>query len=107
MKISENPYWKAVKGTKQVTCSDWHRGWGIGHTKLGNLYKHPEHPDHYVWKGRSQGRHGQILVPTKVYLLRATEEGVTGVWDGNMNEVSTNVLPDFRDIAEAIRQLNS
>lgn len=109
MKISENKYWQAVKGTKKVPCSDWHRDWGYGgHTKLGVLYKYNGvHPDEYVWKGHSQGRHGQRYTTTKVYLLRATQAGVAGVWDGNMNEVSVNVLPDFRDIAEAIRQLNS
>ena len=54
------------KKTKTIHCGDWHRGWGYGgYNKIGRLSclgVDPNRPGFFLfeWKGRSQGRHGQV-----------------------------------------------
>lgn len=53
---------KHKKPATTVGCSDWHLGWGIEYNKIGKLSIEtvPYCPVNFIWKGRSQGRHGQI-----------------------------------------------
>ena len=47
-----------AKIKNKVNCGDWHLGWGFGgNDKIGNLAIIDK--DTFLWKGRSQGRHGQ------------------------------------------------
>lgn len=58
----------------KTSCSDWHRGWGIGYTAIGILYT-TDYPDQYLWKGRNQGRHGQIWNRGTSILFRVSQDG--------------------------------
>lgn len=50
---------KMAKSTLKTQCGDWHLGWGFGgHDKIGSLTLDPLQ-NSFIWKGRSQGRHGQ------------------------------------------------
>ena len=41
-----------------TSCGDWHLGWGYGgNNKVGSLSLLDD--DSYMWRGHSQGRHGQ------------------------------------------------
>ena len=45
-----------------VNCGDWHKGWGFGgHDKLGKLHIEivEDCPVNFIWRGKSQGRHGR------------------------------------------------
>lgn len=42
----------------KVPCSDWGLTWGLGTTLIGRLQILS--PDTFVWRGKSQGRHGQV-----------------------------------------------
>jgi len=87
-----------AKSQKSVPCSDWHRGWGIGHNKIGKLYANEE-PDTYTWKGHCQGRHGQKWNAGSVVTFKANEDGEV------VETLQTNgksALPDYRDVAKAV-----
>ena len=48
-----------MKAKLTVQCGDWHLGWGYGgHDKIGKLTLDPVN-NSFIWKGSSQGRHGQ------------------------------------------------
>jgi hypothetical protein len=50
----------AKKNLLSTGCSDWQLGWGLGgNDKLGRLTLEPL-TNEFVWKGYSQGRHGDI-----------------------------------------------
>ena len=43
---------------KTINCGDWHLGWGFGgNDKIGKLSTDDDKV--FIWRGRSQGRHGQ------------------------------------------------
>lgn len=50
------------KPKNKINCGDWHLGWGIGYTQLGNLEISivDGAPINFIWRGKSQGRHGQV-----------------------------------------------
>lgn len=53
---------KTKKPLTKVSCGDWHKGWGFGgNDKIGKLeiIIQPDCPINFLWKGHSQGRHGQ------------------------------------------------
>ena len=51
-----------MKKINNTGCGDWHHGWGYGYTKLGKLSIEmvEDCPINFLWKGRSQGRHGNV-----------------------------------------------
>ena len=92
-----------------VPCSDWFRGWGYGHTKLGKLTKTGE--NQYLWKGSAQGRHGNVITKSIQIEFRVTETGYEALSTEINRKVidppTTRSLPDKRDVDEAIRVLGS
>ena len=58
----------------KTACSDWHRGWGIGYNTIGTLHT-TEVDDQYLWKGRNQGRHGQIWNRGTSILFKVSQDG--------------------------------
>jgi hypothetical protein len=46
-----------MKAKKSISCGDWHLSWGFSTNKIGTLTMLG--PNEFIWKGRSQGRHGQ------------------------------------------------
>lgn len=53
---------KTKKPLTKVNCGDWHETWGMGTNKIGKLSIEiiTDCPINFVWKGHSQGRHGQV-----------------------------------------------
>mgnify|MGYP001235079926 CR=1 FL=1 len=84
--------------TKWVSCGDWMDTWGLGTNKIGKLSK-GDLLDRYVWKGLSQGRHGQVY--RKTYTVVFTYNSETGeiITDGNGS------LPTGKHVVNAINQL--
>ena len=73
---------KSKRPLQKVSCGDWHLGWGFGSdNKIGNLSIEivKDCPINFVWRGSSQGRHGQkfnagaserfILFPDKIKVV--------------------------------------
>lgn len=90
-----------TKALTKVSCGDWHRSWGMGTNKIGDLRRGTQ-DDIFVWTGHAQGRHGQKLTKRYSVTFRANDEGrVTEILDNQ----SGNSLPDYRDIQRAISQL--
>lgn len=87
-----------LKGLKKVSCGDWHLSWGFGTTKIGNLYKLSDNI--YLWKGHSQGRHGQVW--------NKGAYSTFSVKDNNINTIETNNLgfPKTSEVLKAVEELN-
>ena len=79
-----------------VPCSDWWRSWGLGHNKLGKLSRIDE--THFLWKGKSQGRHNQTL--------RNTWSTILTVEDGHIIN-ATDSYPEREDVLKAIETLKN
>jgi len=47
-----------AKNPLTTNCGDWHLSWGASTTKVGKLELDPM-TNTFIWKGRSQGRHGR------------------------------------------------
>lgn len=57
---------RTKKPLQIVGCGDWHLGWGLGgHNKVGKLSIEIVQycPINFIWRGSSQGRHGQKFNP--------------------------------------------
>jgi hypothetical protein len=81
--------------TKSASCSDWGRTWGFGTNKLGKL--HLLEDGTYLWYGKAQGRHGQILI--RPYFSHIGQ---------NLELLGGDKLNiDHRDLLESIRILKS
>lgn len=89
---------------KSVSCSDWHRGWGIGYTKIGKLSKGTD-PDTYVWKGHNQGRHGQRWNTGTVITFKVNPPESEYMFEV-IEHKKTSALPHGDDVIKAIQQLN-
>lgn len=84
--------------TKSVPCSDWMDTWGFGTNKIGKLSKGVE-PNQYIWKGLSQGRHGQIYRTTYTVVFTYNPDTGEFITDGNGS------LPTGKHVVNAINEL--
>lgn len=97
----------ATKYSKTVNapCSDWMRSWGFGPTNhIGKLRK-GEPEGTYIWRGHQQGRHGQMWNQPANITFRVVSD--TPFEIEIIDNPRKRSLPDYRDIQEAIKILNS
>jgi hypothetical protein len=85
--------------SNSVQCGDWYRTWGMGTSLIGKLKK-GELEGTYIWRGHSQGRHGQIHCKPYNITFKVTGE------NEYLREDGDGRLPDSRDVFKAIEQLN-
>jgi len=90
----------SAKKLTTVGCSDWHRGWGIGHNHIGKL-SIDRKAGTYTWRGHCQGRHGQVWNKGMVVQFKLDADNLIVVID----RLNNGTLPDTQDVMEAIRIL--
>lgn len=86
---------------KNTGCGDWYRSWGLGTNKIGKLYA-TETPGTYLWKGHSQGRHGQVWNKRSQILFSVANGEIT-----ILERKGGAGLPDHRDVLESVRILET
>ncbi len=86
-----------------VHCGDWHLGWGFGgYNKLGKLTA--EQDGVFLWKGHSQGRHGQTWNKGAFARFRMVDGRISIIEQKGSMPIFQEILNSLRDLEAKMQQ---
>jgi hypothetical protein len=82
---------------KKINCGDWHLTWGMSTTLIGKLEQIDDHT--FVWRGKSQGRHGQVWWKGAKITFNFKNEDIT------ITSINKGRLPKESELRKSINEL--